>query len=74
MPLQTQAGGMGEQLFAVVFKRKLPSEHTKTGKPKKAKWEMGLPRPPLRRRQQRRHRSGISREAAGVGGAGSGAE
>jgi adenine-specific DNA methylase len=36
---QAQAGGMGEQLFAVVLKRMLPTEYTKTGKPKKAKWE-----------------------------------
>jgi hypothetical protein len=44
---QAQAGGMGEQLFAVVFKRKLPTEYTKTGKPKKDKWERGYraPRP-----------------------------
>ncbi len=44
---QAQAGGMGEQLFAVVFKRKLPTEYTKTGKPKKAKWQRGYraPRP-----------------------------
>jgi putative DNA methylase len=44
---QAQAGGMGEQLFAVVFKRKLPTEYTKTGKPKKEKWERGYraPRP-----------------------------
>ena len=44
---QAQAGGMGEQLFAVVFKRKLPTEYTKAGKPKKAKWQRGYraPRP-----------------------------
>jgi len=30
---------MGEQLFAVVFKRRLPTEFTKTGKPRKDKWE-----------------------------------
>ena len=44
---QAQAGGMGEQLFAVVFKRKLPTEYTKTGRPKKDKWERGYraPRP-----------------------------
>ena len=44
---QAQAGGMGEQLFAVVYKRKLPTEYTKTGKPKKAKWRRGYraPRP-----------------------------
>jgi adenine-specific DNA methylase len=44
---QAQAGGMGEQLFAVVFKRRLPTEYTKTGKPKKDKWERGYraPRP-----------------------------
>lgn len=44
---QAQAGGMGEQLFAVVFKRKLPTEYTKAGKPRKAKWQRGYraPRP-----------------------------
>lgn len=44
---QAQAGGMGEQLFAVVFKRRLPTEYTKTGKSKKGKWERGYraPRP-----------------------------
>ena len=44
---QAQAGDMGEQLFAVVFKRKLPTQYTKAGKPKKAKWERGYraPRP-----------------------------
>jgi len=36
---QALAGGMSEQLFAVVCKRRLPSEYTKTGKPKKDKWE-----------------------------------
>jgi putative DNA methylase len=44
---QAQAGCMGEQLFAVVYKRRLPTEYTKTGKPKKDKWERGYraPRP-----------------------------
>jgi len=44
---QAQAGGMGEQLFAVVFKRKLPTTTTKAGKPRKAKWQRGYraPRP-----------------------------
>ena len=44
---QAQAGGMGEQLFAVVYNRKKPTEYTKTGKPKKDKWERGYraPRP-----------------------------
>ncbi|MXW11420.1 MAG: DUF1156 domain-containing protein [Synechococcus sp. SB0668_bin_13] len=44
---QAQAGGMGEQLFAVVFKRKLPTGYTKTDKPRKAKWRRGYraPRP-----------------------------
>jgi adenine-specific DNA methylase len=44
---QAQAGGMGEQLFAVVFKRRLPAEYTKTGKAKRDKWERGYraPRP-----------------------------
>jgi adenine-specific DNA methylase len=44
---QAQAGGMGEQLFAVVFKRRLPTEYTKTGKPKKDKWERGYRAPCL---------------------------
>jgi putative DNA methylase len=38
---QAQEGKMGEQLFAVVFKQKLPTEYTKTGKPKKDKWRRG---------------------------------
>jgi putative DNA methylase len=44
---QAQAGGMGEQLFAVVFKRRLATAYTKTGKAKKDKWERGYraPRP-----------------------------
>jgi putative DNA methylase len=42
---QAQAGGMGEQLFAVVFKRKLPTAYTKAGKPKKDKWERGYRAP-----------------------------
>lgn len=42
---QAQAGGMGEQLFAVVYKRRLPSEYTKTGKSKKDKWERGYRAP-----------------------------
>jgi adenine-specific DNA methylase len=44
---QAQAGGMGEQLFAVVFKRRLRTEYTKAGKAKKDKWERGYraPRP-----------------------------
>ncbi len=42
---QAQAGGLGEQLFAVAFKRKLPTEYTKTGKPKKDKWERGYRAP-----------------------------
>ena len=40
-----QAGGMGEQMFAVVFKRRLPTEYTKSGKPKKEKWERGYRAP-----------------------------
>ena len=36
---QAQAGQMGEQLFAVFFKRRLPTEYTKTGRAKKDKWE-----------------------------------
>jgi adenine-specific DNA methylase len=44
---QAQAGGMGEQLFAVVFKRRLAAAYTKAGKAKKDKWERGYraPRP-----------------------------
>jgi adenine-specific DNA methylase len=44
---QAQDGGMGEQLFAVVFKRRLATAYTKAGKAKKDKWERGYraPRP-----------------------------
>lgn len=44
---QAQTSGMGEQLFAVVFKHRLATGYTKTGKPKKDKWERGYraPRP-----------------------------
>lgn len=42
---QAQAGCMGEQLFAVVYKRRLPIEYTKTGKSKKEKWERGCRAP-----------------------------
>lgn len=43
---QAQAGGMGEQLFAVVFKRRIETR-TKAGKPGRDKWERGYraPRP-----------------------------
>ena len=42
---QAQAGGMGEQLFAVVFKRRLATAYTKTGKAKADKWERGYRAP-----------------------------
>lgn len=42
---QARAGEMGDQLFAIAFKRKLPAEYTKTGKLKKAKWERGYRAP-----------------------------
>lgn len=42
---QAQAGDMGEQLFAVVFKHRLATAYTKTGKPKKDKWERGYRAP-----------------------------
>lgn len=43
---QAQAGGMGEQLFAVVFKRRIETR-TKSGKRGRDKWERGYraPRP-----------------------------
>lgn len=43
---QAQAGRMGEQLFAVVFKRRIET-HTKSGKRGRDKWERGYraPRP-----------------------------
>ena len=44
---QAQAGEMGEQLYAVVFKRRLQTQYTKGGKPKRSSWERGFraPRP-----------------------------
>jgi putative DNA methylase len=42
---QAQKVGLGEQLFAVVYKRRLATEFTKTGKPKKDKWERGYRAP-----------------------------
>jgi putative DNA methylase len=44
---QAQAGGMDEQLFAIVYNRKKPTEYTKTGKPKKDKWGRGYRAPCL---------------------------
>ena len=43
---QAQAGGMGEQLFAIVFKRRIATK-TKSGKAGRDKWERGYraPRP-----------------------------
>ena len=41
---QAQAGGMGEQLFAVVFKRRVETR-TKSGKPGRDKWERGYRSP-----------------------------
>ena len=45
LKMQAKAGKMGEQLFAVVYKRRLPTEFTKTGKPKKSRWELGYRSP-----------------------------
>ncbi|PSB37934.1 DUF1156 domain-containing protein [Aphanothece minutissima] len=42
---QAQSIGLGEQLFAVVFKRRQPTEYTKTGRPKKDKWVRGYRAP-----------------------------
>jgi adenine-specific DNA methylase len=42
---QAQTSGMGEQLFAVVFKHRLATAYTKAGKPKKDKWERGYRAP-----------------------------
>ncbi|ALK17025.1 MULTISPECIES: DUF1156 domain-containing protein [Burkholderia] len=44
--MEAQAGRMGEQLYAVVFKKKVITGHTKSGKPKE-KWVRGYraPRP-----------------------------
>lgn len=44
--LEAQAGRMGEQLYAIVFKKKVVAGYTKSGKPKE-KWERGYraPRP-----------------------------
>lgn len=41
---QAQAGRMGEQLYAVVFRRRVVTGHTKTGKPK-VKWVRGFRAP-----------------------------
>jgi adenine-specific DNA methylase len=41
---QAQAGGMGEQLFAIVFKRRIPTT-TKAGKAGRDKWERGYRAP-----------------------------
>jgi putative DNA methylase len=40
-----QAFGMGDQLYAVVFKRRLATAYTKTGKAKADKWERGYRAP-----------------------------
>ena len=42
---QFHSGIAGEQLFAVVFKRRLPTTYTKTGKAKVDKWERGYRAP-----------------------------
>ena len=42
---QARVSGMGDQLYAVAFKRRLATEYTKTGKPKKDKWERGYRAP-----------------------------
>lgn len=44
---QAQAGRMGEQLFAVVYKRRVPGKVLKSGKPGRDKWVRGYraPRP-----------------------------
>ncbi len=44
---QAQAGGMGEQLYAVVYKRRVPGRMLKSGKRGKDKWVRGYraPRP-----------------------------
>jgi putative DNA methylase len=70
---QAQAGDMGEQLFAVVFKRRLAAAYTKTGKPKKDKWERAY-RAPRPEDDNSAQIAAADREAAGVGSARSGAE
>ena len=59
---QAQAGQMGEQLYAVVFKRKVGYRRTKSGK-EKDKWERGF-RAPGRKTTSTDRISGLSREDA----------
>ena len=66
---QAQAGRMGEQLFAVVYKRRQPGKILKSGKRGRDKWGPRLPPATTRGRQRRRHPHEARREAVGVGGA-----
>ena len=67
---QAQAGQMGEQLFTVVCKRRVPGKMlTKSGKRGQDKWVRGYRAPRPEDENSRDHPGTARREAARVGGA-----
>ena len=64
---QAQAGRMGEQLYAVAFKRRVETR-TKSGRRGPRQVGPGLPRAPARGRQRGGDRRAAGREGARVGG------